>query len=87
MQRGVRDYNMISVAEQDPNLKYKRGRNQDFIDKLGRAYRLSQLDMISGYWQMRVAEKDVVKTTFNTRYDKYEVLVMSFGLMNASSIF
>ena|SRR5438876_254231 len=36
---------------------------------------------------MRIAEKDILKTAFNTRYGKYEFLVIPFELMNASAIF
>ena len=66
---------------------YSLQRIQECIDKLGNATRLSSLDLVSDYWQVRVANKDIQKTAFNTRYDKYEFLVMSFGLTNAPSTF
>ena len=66
---------------------YPLPRIQECIDKLGNATRLSSLDLVSDYWQTRVAEKDVQKTTFNTRYSKYEFLVMPFGLTNALATF
>ncbi|KAG8501174.1 hypothetical protein CXB51_003266 [Gossypium anomalum] len=40
----------------------------------------------SGYYQLRVKEQDVLKTTFRTRYDHYEFLVMPFGLSNAPAV-
>src|SRR5204863_9489413 len=66
---------------------YPLARIQECIDKLGRASNLSSIDLLSGYWQLRVAEGDVTKTAFNTRYGKYEFLVMPFGLTNAPATF
>ena len=66
---------------------YPLPRIQECTDKLGKARKLSSIDLLSGYWQLRVAEKDVPKTAFNTRYGKYEFLVMPFGLTNAPAIF
>ena len=36
---------------------------------------------------MKNAEKDVLKTAFNTHYGKYEFPVMPFDLTNASAMF
>src|SRR5436190_7523924 len=66
---------------------YPLPRIQECIDKSDNATRLSSLDLVSGYWQTRVAEKDVQKTAFNTRYGKYEFLVMPFDLTNAPALF
>ena len=79
------DYRMLNFK----TLKnaYSLPRIQDYIDKLNKARHISTLDMISRYWQMRVAEKDIPKTAFNTRYGKYEFLVMRFELTNAPATF
>jgi hypothetical protein len=66
---------------------YPLPRIQECLDKLGKASHCTTLDLTSGYWQVRVAEKDVPKTAFNTRYGKYEFLVMPFGLKNAPATF
>ena len=60
--------------------KYPLSRIEDLFDKLKGADVFSKINPRSGYYQLRVKDVDVPKTTFRTRYDHYEFLVMPFGL-------
>ena len=53
-------------------IAYPLPRIQDCPDKLGKAIHWITLDLTSSYWQVQIAEKDMPKTAFNTRYDKHE---------------
>ena len=57
------------------------------FDQLAKAKVFSEIDLKSGYRQIKIRPEDVPKTAFSTRYGLYEYLVMSFGLTNAPAYF
>jgi hypothetical protein len=65
--------------------KYPLPRIDDLFDLLKRAKYFSTIDLSSGYFQLKIRESDIPKTTFVTRYRQFEFTVMSFGLTNAPS--
>jgi hypothetical protein len=67
--------------------KYPFPRIDILFDQLVGAQVFSNIDLHSGYHQIKIRDEDIPKTAFSTRYDLYEYLVMSFGLMNAPAHF
>ena len=66
---------------------YPLPRIEDIFDQLKGASVFLKIDLLSGYYQLRVKDVDVPKIAFRTRYGHYEFLVMPFGLTNAPTAF
>ena len=57
------------------------------FDQLRGARVYSKVDLCTGYHQLRVREINLPKTSFRTRYGRFEFTVMPFGLTNAPVAF
>jgi hypothetical protein len=67
---------------------YMLPRFDDVIDTLSRSQYFSKLDFRSGYWQVKIEEKDKHKTAFSVgNFGFYECNRMCFGLTNAPGTF
>ncbi len=60
---------------------------EDVIDQLGKSIWFTALNLQSGFWQIRMAPKDMKKTALITKTGLHDWTVMPFGLKNATSTF
>nr|GEW29048.1 putative reverse transcriptase domain-containing protein [Tanacetum cinerariifolium] len=67
--------------------RYPLPRIDDLFDQLQGLSVYSKIDLRSGYYQLRVRNEDIPKTSFRTRYRHYKIQVMPFGLTNAPAVF
>lgn len=67
--------------------RYPMPRINDLFDQLQGATVFSQMDLATGFHQLRIAEDSIAKTAFRSENEFYEWLVMPFGLTNASAYF
>jgi hypothetical protein len=77
-----RPLNVVTIKN-----KYPLPRIDILFDQLAGAQVFSKTDLRSGNHQIKICAEDIRRTTFSTRYDLYEYLVMSFGLTNAPAHF
>ncbi|KAF9762051.1 Retrovirus-related Pol polyprotein from transposon 17.6 [Nosema granulosis] len=77
-----RPLNKITIKD-----KYPIPRIDEILDSLAAAKIFTTLDATSGYYQLKVKEKDREKTAFSWKGGHYEFNRMPFGLCNAPATF
>ena len=83
--RGVVDYRALNRITKRNNTPLPR--TDEMFDRLGEACFFSKMDLKTGFHQIRVKDSDIEKTAFNTKYGKFEYLVLPMGLCNAPATF
>ena len=66
--------------------RYSLPNISELQDKLFGAIYFTKLNLKGAYNLIRMKAREEWKTTFRIRYEHYEYLIMSFGLINASAI-
>ena len=67
--------------------RYPLPLTDELFDLVHGARYFSKIDLRTGFYQIRIADKDVEKTAFLTRYGSYEFKVLPMGLCNAPATF
>ena len=80
------DYRKLNaITERD---QFPMPRITDILDSLsGKPEIFSTMDLLSGFWQVRVDPRDIEKTAFSTESNHYEFLKLPFGLSNSPATF
>ena len=67
--------------------RYPLPRIDNLFDQVRGASVFSNIDLRTGYHQLRIKQEDISKIKFRTRYGHYEFVVLLFGLTNAPATF
>ena len=77
--QGVNDISLFDA--------YPMPREDELIDRLGKARYISTLDLTKGYWQVPLAASSWENTAFSTTDGLYQYWVLPFALQGAPSTF
>ncbi|GKA74833.1 putative reverse transcriptase domain-containing protein [Tanacetum coccineum] len=77
-----RELNKLTVKN-----RYLLSRINDLFDQLQGSSVYSKINLRSGYYQLRVRDENILKTTFRTCYGYYEFQVIPFGMTYAPAVF
>lgn len=77
-----RKLNLITKTDSNPI-----PRIDAMLDELTQAKYFSTLDLVSGYWHLRVRDEDTHKLAMATNFGLYEWLRLPFGWKNSASVF
>ena len=59
----------------------------EMLSCLAGAHYFSKVDLCDACHQIRIKKEDEWKTTFHTKFESFEYLIMPFGLSNAPATF
>ena len=66
---------------------YPMPRLDNLIETIGGCRYISSLDLVKGFWQVRIDPRDQEKTAFCSPFGLFEFRVLSFGLRNSPATF
>jgi hypothetical protein len=72
------------ITQQD---RYPLPRIDELLSSVKSSKFFISFDLVSGYWQIPMAEEDIPKTAFLTHLGLFEFVVMPFGLTTAPATF
>ena len=74
--------NAVTIDDEQPLPNMR-----ELMDVITRTRYYSSWDLISGFWQIEIEERDKVKIAFSTSWGHYEYNVIPFGLKGVPAIF
>ncbi|OWZ08122.1 Retrovirus Polyprotein [Phytophthora megakarya] len=83
--RIVHDYRAMN--ECTIRLSSPMPRKDSILDRMSGSFWVSCFDLLSGYYQLRMREKDILYTAFQTPDGLYEYVAIPIGLSNAPATF